>query len=107
MIRKKHTYKRLVAMIKKRKRLGKSVLHGILIEITTTCRRRCLIEDDSTISDCLSEAATFQMPSALRRLFARILVFCEVTNVRELWDKHLEAMGDDFRRENENAKVTE
>ena len=68
-------------------------------------QRRGLIEDERSISDCLSEAAAFQMPSALRRLFATILVFCEVTNVRELWDKHFEAMGDDFRRENVNAEV--
>jgi hypothetical protein len=60
--------------------------------------RRGLIEADDSISDSLTEAATFQMPSALRRLFATVLAFCEVTNVRALWDKHLEAMSDDFRR---------
>jgi len=69
--------------------------------------KRGLIEADGSISDCLSEAATFQMPSALRRLFATILVFCEVTNVRELWDKHFEAMSEDFIADNVNAKVTE
>jgi hypothetical protein len=69
--------------------------------------KRGLIEADGSISDCLSEAATFRMPSALRRLFATILVFCEVTNVRELWDKHFEAMGEDFRAESVNAEVTE
>jgi hypothetical protein len=66
--------------------------------------RRGLIEADCSVSDCLSEAATFEMPSALRRLFATILVFCEVTSVRELWEKHFEAMADDFRQENANNK---
>ena len=61
--------------------------------------KRGLIEADESISDCLTEAATFQMPSALRRLFATILVFCEVTNVRALWEKHFEAMCDDFQKE--------
>ena len=61
--------------------------------------RRGLIEADDSISDSLSEAATFQMPYALRRLFATILAFCEVMNVCALWDKHFEAMSDDFRRE--------
>lgn len=46
--------------------------------------RRGLIEADNSISDCLTEAATFQMPYALRRLFATVLAFCEVTNVRAL-----------------------
>jgi hypothetical protein len=61
--------------------------------------RRGLIEADNSISDCLAEAATFQMPYALRRLFATVLAFCEVTHVRALWDKHFEAMSDDFRME--------
>jgi hypothetical protein len=66
--------------------------------------KRGLIEADRSVSDCLSEAATFEMPSALRRLFATILVFCEVTSVRELWEEHFEAMADDFRQESVNNK---
>lgn len=57
-----------------------------------------LIEADGSISDCLNKAATFQMPSALKRLFATILVFCEVTNVCRLWEKHFEAMADDYQQ---------
>ena len=40
----------------------------------------------------------FQMPCSLRRLFATILVFCEPGDVRGLWDRHLEAMSDNYRR---------
>jgi ATP-dependent DNA helicase PIF1 len=40
------------------------------------------------------------MPSSIRRIFATILVFGEPTNVRGLWDKPLELMGEDYRRNN-------
>jgi ATP-dependent DNA helicase PIF1 len=33
---------------------------------------------------------------SIRRLFPMILVFGEPSNVRGLWDKHLEAMGEDY-----------
>lgn len=45
------------------------------------CEHLGLIEHDRTLDDCMTEAATFQMPSALRWLFATILVFCEVTEI--------------------------
>ena len=60
--------------------------------------KRGLIEADSSIDECLEEAEVFQLPSSLRRLFATILVFCEPSDVRGLWDKHLEAMSDDFQQ---------
>lgn len=37
------------------------------------------------------------MPSSLRRHFATILVFCEPSDVHGLWDRHLEAMSDDYQ----------
>ena len=51
-----------------------------------------LVKTDKTLDDALTEATTFKMPYALRRLFATIIVFCEYTNIRALWDKHFEAM---------------
>uniref|UniRef100_A0A453CJP7 DNA helicase Pif1-like 2B domain-containing protein n=1 Tax=Aegilops tauschii subsp. strangulata TaxID=200361 RepID=A0A453CJP7_AEGTS len=59
--------------------------------------KRGLIESDNTINECLDEAKVFHMPSSLRRLFATILVFCEPSNVRGLWDRHMEAMTEDYR----------
>uniref|UniRef100_A0A452XX60 ATP-dependent DNA helicase n=1 Tax=Aegilops tauschii subsp. strangulata TaxID=200361 RepID=A0A452XX60_AEGTS len=53
----------------------------------------------------MTEAATFQMPSALRRLFATILVFCEATEIRKLWDKHLPSMCEDYSRNESNESV--
>jgi hypothetical protein len=35
---------------------------------------------------------------SLRRLFAIIMVFCEASNIRYLWDKHFEAMLEDYCR---------
>ena len=66
--------------------------------------RRGLLESDRSISECLDEAATFHMPHAMRRLFATLLVYCEPTNVRKLWDSYFEAMSDDFRRTPGNSK---
>jgi hypothetical protein len=47
------------------------------------------------------------MPYALRRLFATILVNCEVTEIRSLWEKHLESMSEDYRRNQSNQAVLE
>uniref|UniRef100_A0A8R7TGX8 ATP-dependent DNA helicase n=1 Tax=Triticum urartu TaxID=4572 RepID=A0A8R7TGX8_TRIUA len=46
----------------------------------------------------MTEAELFRMPSSLRRLFATILVFCEPSDVRSLWNKHLDAMSEDYNR---------
>jgi hypothetical protein len=46
-----------------------------------SCEQRGLMETDKSLDDCLIESATFQMPYALRRIFANILVNCEVTKI--------------------------
>ena len=60
--------------------------------------KRGLIDADDTLDDCMTEAELFRMPSSLRRLFATILVFCEPSDVRGLWNNHLEAMSEDYSR---------
>uniref|UniRef100_A0A453HYF7 ATP-dependent DNA helicase n=1 Tax=Aegilops tauschii subsp. strangulata TaxID=200361 RepID=A0A453HYF7_AEGTS len=57
-----------------------------------------LIEADNTLDNCLTEAEQWAMPCSLRRLFATILVHCEPSDVRGLWDRHLDPMSDDYRR---------
>ena len=42
------------------------------------------------------------MPYALQRLFATILVFCEPSDVLELWEKHKEAMLEDYKHNNQS-----
>jgi hypothetical protein len=71
------------------------------------CEKRGLIETDQSINDCLTEATTFQMSCALRRLFATILVFCEATDIHGLWDKHKDALGEDFSQDNSNTSTME
>jgi ATP-dependent DNA helicase PIF1 len=56
-----------------------------------------LIEAANTIDDCLTKVECSQMPSSLRRLFATILVFCEPSDVRVLWERHFEGMTEDYR----------
>jgi hypothetical protein len=66
-----------------------------------------LIEQDNTLDECMTEATLFQMPSSLRRLFATILVFCEPSDVFELWQKHVDAMSEDYRRNNPSPAVVQ
>ncbi|GKB43391.1 ATP-dependent DNA helicase PIF1-like protein [Tanacetum coccineum] len=58
---------------------------------------RGLIENDESLSLCLSEATLFSFPLALRRLFATILTFCAPGDVRKLWDDHYEGLFEDYR----------
>jgi hypothetical protein len=37
------------------------------------------------------------MSYSLRRLLVIIMVFCEVSNILYLWDKHFESMSEDYR----------
>jgi len=57
------------------------------------------------LDDALTEALAFKMPCALRRMFAVIIVFCECTNTRALWDKHFEDMVDDYVRNHGNTPI--
>ena len=41
------------------------------------CENIGLVETDDTLDNCMAEAATWQMPCSLRRLFATIMIFCE------------------------------
>jgi hypothetical protein len=69
--------------------------------------RKGLVEADDTLDECLTESEIYAMPASLGRLFARILVFCETRDVCGLWDRHLEAMSDDYRRKHTCPKEVE
>ncbi|XP_066351521.1 uncharacterized protein [Miscanthus floridulus] len=47
------------------------------------------------------------MPYALRRLFSTILVHCEATKIRALWEKHKESVSEDYNRNRCNSKIVE
>jgi hypothetical protein len=72
----------------------------VLLTFRETIERRGLIEEDNTLDESLAEATGWMMPYALQRLFATILVFCEPSDVFGLWEKHKEAMSEDYKRNN-------
>ncbi|XP_059446564.1 uncharacterized protein LOC132178128 [Corylus avellana] len=57
-----------------------------------------LLEADNSLEKCLEEASSYQMPYSLRRLFATILVYCNPSNPRALWEQFEESMSEDFKK---------
>ncbi|XP_074288129.1 uncharacterized protein LOC141613293 [Silene latifolia] len=55
-----------------------------------------LLEADNTVEMCLDEAIVVQMPFALRRLFATILIFCQPKDLGSLWEKYYSALSEDY-----------
>ncbi|XP_021732988.1 uncharacterized protein LOC110699780 [Chenopodium quinoa] len=62
-----------------------------------TAKRLGLLEDDDAASICLTEAAEIQLPCALRRLFATILIFCQPSDPASLWEKYYASLSEDYR----------
>ncbi len=60
------------------------------------CLARGLLQDDVEWDQCLSEVAGVQLPRSLKQLFASLLIYNNVTNLGWLWDKHKEALTEDF-----------
>ncbi|KAH7840829.1 hypothetical protein Vadar_022182 [Vaccinium darrowii] len=58
--------------------------------------RRGLLECDNSIRQCLAKASNTRMPVALIRMFVTILVYCEPTGVRDLWDDFYLFMIEDY-----------
>ncbi|KAJ1425549.1 hypothetical protein SESBI_10897 [Sesbania bispinosa] len=54
------------------------------------------LESDNSIRECLVEASELRMPCALRSLFAIVLIVCEPTDVRCLWDEFHDYMVEDY-----------
>ncbi|KAK9706455.1 hypothetical protein RND81_07G125900 [Saponaria officinalis] len=65
-----------------------------------------LIEDDNMVELSLDEAAAVQMPSALRHLFATILIFCQPKHPTAVWDKYYTSLSKDYSREHLNDAYT-
>ncbi|KAG5576742.1 hypothetical protein H5410_056876 [Solanum commersonii] len=66
--------------------------------LLTVAKESRLLESDNIISKCLREVVTFKIRTALRSLFATILVHYNPTNVRCLWDTYYNDMFGDFQR---------
>ncbi|KAK9706454.1 hypothetical protein RND81_07G125800 [Saponaria officinalis] len=65
-----------------------------------------LIEDDNMVELSLDEAAAVQMPSALRHMFATILIFCQPKDPTAVWDKYYTLLSEDYSREHLNDAYT-
>ncbi|KAJ1275484.1 hypothetical protein BS78_05G139000 [Paspalum vaginatum] len=59
------------------------------------CEALGLLGDDQEWSNALRDAAQWAMPYQLRQLFVTILLFCEVTNPRRIFDEHVSKMSED------------
>jgi len=55
-----------------------------------------LVDDDYECDACLKEAVGFKMPYQLRQLFASIIVYCQPANLKELWDKYVDNLIEDY-----------
>ncbi|KAG7980703.1 hypothetical protein I3843_05G196400 [Carya illinoinensis] len=64
-----------------------------------------LLNKDSSLEDCLEEACLYQIPSSLRHLFSTILVYCNPTNPKELWERFEKEMSTDFLIRNVSSTV--
>src|ERR1700752_2203757 len=64
-----------------------------------------LVDNDRECFNCLEEAKNFKMPAQLRHLFAFILVYCRPVNVKELWDKYIEHLIEDFQLTSNNREL--
>ncbi|XP_021719158.1 uncharacterized protein LOC110686858 [Chenopodium quinoa] len=62
------------------------------------CLKAGILEIDDAANICLAEATKIQLPVALRRLFATVLIFYQPENPEELWYKYYDALSEDFAK---------
>ena len=61
------------------------------------CRALGLLQDDNEWEEALTEASAIRMPTALRELFITIILFCNPSNPKELFEKHFMEWAEDFQ----------
>ncbi|XP_044591402.1 uncharacterized protein LOC123269633 [Cotesia glomerata] len=71
------------------------ITHQTFVE---TCLALGLIEDDNEWTRALTGAESWMMPQQLRRLFVRILIYCQPIYPHLLWDTFKISMSQDFSR---------
>ncbi|XP_074320257.1 uncharacterized protein LOC141657045 isoform X1 [Silene latifolia] len=69
--------------------------------------KRGVLEQDNAAEKCMEEAVKVEMPNALRRLFATILIFSCPNNPAEFWKQFYTALSKDFAKQfpGEVAKI--
>ncbi|KAL3851390.1 hypothetical protein ACJIZ3_013272 [Penstemon smallii] len=78
----------------------RSIGSGIIGSFRDAAVFRGLLESDDYADNCLAEAAFYQMPCSLRKLFALLLVYGICGSPQSLWDKYYVSMSEDFSRTN-------
>ncbi|XP_017239622.2 uncharacterized protein LOC108212408 [Daucus carota subsp. sativus] len=61
------------------------------------CFHRGLLESDNEWHVALDEASHYATAPQLRELFVVMLIYCEISNPSELWDKHWADLADDVQ----------
>ncbi|XP_023312434.1 uncharacterized protein LOC108916109, partial [Anoplophora glabripennis] len=72
-----------------------NVLYGTFRE---ACQNRNLLADDTEWKRALREACARDMPQQLRNMFAFMLIFCEISDTRALWEEFKAHFMEDFQR---------
>ena len=84
-------------------------INGILYpSFKEACIALGLLQDDEEWDQCLKEAGQIQTGMQLRKLFATLLLFCEVIRPEVLWEKNISALTDDilFQVHNNTGNMT-
>jgi hypothetical protein len=75
-----------------------------------TCIAMVLLANDNEWDQALEKVSLWASGRQLHDMFASMLMFCEVTNPKQLWDAHWESLSDDIevmtRREHDDLTIT-
>ena len=69
------------------------------------CREIGLLADDAEYDGTMADAAQSGMPSSIRELFVSILLFCEPSDPKGLFEKYWSDMGEDFKHALERNRI--
>ncbi|PIA56622.1 hypothetical protein AQUCO_00700758v1 [Aquilegia coerulea] len=65
-------------------------------DFKSACGARGLLRDDNEWHEVLKEMSTWSSGNMMRESFVYILLFCQLTNPQDLWNKNWELLSDDI-----------
>ncbi|CAN1725751.1 ATP-dependent DNA helicase pif1 [Linum perenne] len=72
-------------------------VNGVTYEsFKETCYALGFLADDNEWHDCLQEVSTWASGRKMRRIFATMLAFSQVSNVKDLWERNWELLSEDI-----------
>ncbi|XP_074283443.1 uncharacterized protein LOC141607991 [Silene latifolia] len=81
----------------------RTVNEVVYLSYKEACYAYGLLSNDKEWHEALNEANRWAMPSQLRELFVTIILFCEVTDVKTLWESSYSMLSDDIERKKRRA----